>query len=72
MKNEYHKTYYLNKSIELSKENRKTITIDTSIIYEFPNDNELGKEIRRLITDKVDQCDKHISYITDLMLERTK
>jgi hypothetical protein len=72
MKNEEHKTYYLNKSIELAKESRRQITINTSIIYDFPNDNELGKELRRLVTNKVDECDKHIKHITDILLERTK
>lgn len=71
MKNEDQRTYYLNKSKELSIENKKTITIDTSLIYDFPNDNDLGKEIRRLVTNKFDDCDKHIKHVTDLMLEIT-
>lgn len=71
MKNE-DKTYYLNKSIELSKDNMKTLTIETGIIYEFPNDNELGKEIRRLVTEKVDKCYKHINEMNDLIQERSK
>jgi hypothetical protein len=71
MKNE-DKNYYLNKSIQLSEDNMKTLTIDTSIIHEFPNDNELGKEIRRLVTEKVDNCYNHIKQMNDLIQERSK
>jgi hypothetical protein len=71
MKNE-DKTYYLNKSIELSEDNKKTLTIDSDIIFKFPNDNELGKEIRRLVTKKVNDCDIHIKQMNDLIQERSK
>lgn len=64
------KNYYLKKSIELAEEAKKTITLDTSIIYDHPNDNELGKEIRKMITEKVDGANKYIKDIENLILER--
>jgi hypothetical protein len=71
MKNE-DKTYYLNKSIELSEDNKKTLTIDSNIIFEFPNDNELGKEIRKLVTKKINDCDTYIKQMNNLIQERSK
>lgn len=64
------KNYYLKKSIEISEESKKTIVIDTSIIFDIPNDNELGKEIRRRINEKIGECNKHINQIKDLLEER--
>jgi hypothetical protein len=63
--------YYLRKNIELTEENKKTIIIDSSIIYDFPNDNELGKEIRRLITKKLDHCNEYIEQVNNLIKERS-
>jgi hypothetical protein len=65
------KNYYLKKSIELAEEAKKTITLETSIIYDFPNDNELGKQIRKMITEKVDEANKYIKNIENLILERS-
>lgn len=66
------KNYYLKQSIELAKASKETITLNTSIIYEFPNDNELGREIRRKITERLDDADKHTKHFQDLINERTQ
>lgn len=65
------KTYYLEKSIELSNESKKRITLETSIIYDYPNDNELGKEVRRRIIEKSESTDEYIKYLEGLIKERT-
>lgn len=62
--------YYLKKSIELSEDAKKRITLDTSIIFDYPNDNELGKEIRKRIIENTDSLDKHIEYLKKLIEER--
>jgi hypothetical protein len=64
------KNYYLKKSIELSEESKKTITLDTSIIFDYPNDNELGKEVRKRISEKIDDCNLHIKHMEKLIDER--
>lgn len=66
------KNHYLKQSIELTKVSKESITLNTSIIYEFPNDNELGKEIRRKITEKLDNADKDIKDFQKLINERTQ
>lgn len=65
------KNYYLKKSIELTEASKESITLNTSIVYEFPNDNELGREIRRKISEKLDDADKHIKHLQNLINERT-
>jgi hypothetical protein len=67
MKNQ---NYYLKKSIELSEEAKKTIIFETSIIFDYPNDIELGKEIRKRIIMKLDDSDQHIKHIQTLIDER--
>jgi hypothetical protein len=66
------KNHYLKQSIELTKVSKESITLNTSIIYEFPNDNELGKEIRRKIMEKLDNADKDIKDFQKLINERTQ
>jgi hypothetical protein len=66
------KNHYLKQSIELTKASKESITLNTSIIYEFPNDNELGREIRRKITEKLDNADKDIKDFQNLINERTQ
>lgn len=65
------KNYYLTQSIELAESSKKSITLDTSIIYNFPNDNELGREIRKLITEKINDSDEYIRHIKALIEERS-
>lgn len=65
------KNYYLIQSIELAESSKKSITLDTSIIYNFPNDNELGREIRKLITEKINDSDEYIRHIKALIEERS-
>lgn len=64
------KNYYLKKSIDLAEESKLTITLNTSIVYEFSNDAELGREIRKMIHEKLIETDHYIKHMRDLILER--
>lgn len=64
------KNYYLKKSIDLAEESKLTITLNTSIVYEFSNDAELGREIRKMIHEKLIETDHYIKNMRDLILER--
>jgi hypothetical protein len=65
------KNYYLDKSIELAEASKKTITLETSIIYELSNDSELGKEVRKRITEKINEADQHIKHLKELIEDRS-
>jgi hypothetical protein len=65
------KNYYLDKSIELAEASKKTITLETSIIYELSNDSELGKEVRKRITEKINEVDQHIKHLKELIEDRS-
>lgn len=66
------KNYYLKKSIDLAEESKKKITLETSIVYEYSNDAELGKEVRKLVHERMSQADKHIKDMWNLILERSQ
>lgn len=66
------KHFYLKKSIDLAEESKKKITLETSIVYQYSNDAELGKEIRKLVHERISQADKHIKDMWNLILERSQ
>lgn len=65
------KNYYLKKSIDLAEESKKKITLETSIVHEYSNDAELGREVRKLVYERISQADKHIKDMWNLIMERS-
>jgi hypothetical protein len=58
--------YYRKESIRLSKEAKKSITIPSSVILSTEDDSTLGKVVRNLMINKIEECDKHIEHMSNL------
>ena len=61
------KNYYLLQIIEMGEESKKKITINTSLTNEYDNDLDLGKEVRRLINQKISDCNDQINHAKNLL-----
>jgi hypothetical protein len=57
---------YIKQSIEASEESKKTITISKDLIDSVTDDKVLGMLIRRMLVDKIKQCDEHIEHMKSL------
>ena len=57
---------YRKQSIQLSEDAKKSITIPSSIILTTEDDCMLGKIVRHLMTTKIEDCNKHIDYMSNL------
>jgi hypothetical protein len=51
----------------MGEESKKIIQLNTSIINEFINDSDLGKEVRNLIKKKISECDEQIKHAKNLL-----
>ena len=50
----------------MSEDAKKSISIPSSIILTTEDDCVLGKIIRDLMTKKIEECNKHIDYMSNL------
>lgn len=57
---------YIKQAIEASEESKKTITISKDLIDSVTDDKVLGMLIRRMLVDKIKQCDEHIEHMKSL------
>jgi hypothetical protein len=57
---------YRKQSIQLSEDAKKSITIPSSVILSTEDDCMLGKIVRHLMTTKIEDCNKHIEYMSNL------
>jgi SPX domain protein involved in polyphosphate accumulation len=57
---------YKKQSIQMSEDAKKSISIPSSIILTTEDDCVLGRIIRDLMTKKIEECDKHIDYMSNL------
>jgi hypothetical protein len=57
---------YRKQSIQLSEDAKKSITIPSSVILTTEDDCMLGKIVRHLMTTKIEDCNKHIDYMSNL------
>jgi hypothetical protein len=57
---------YIKQAIETSEESKKTITISKDLIDSVTDDKVLGMLIRRMLVDKIKQCDEHIEHMKSL------
>jgi hypothetical protein len=58
--------YYKKESIRLSEDAKKFITIPSSVILTTEDDSMLGKVVRTLMINKIEECDKHIEHMSNL------
>jgi len=57
---------YIKQAIELSEKAKKTITISKELIESIDDNALLGILIRRMLLEKIKECDKHIEHMKSL------
>jgi len=57
---------YKKQSIQMSEDAKKSITIPSSVILTTEDDCMLGKIVRDLMSNKIEECNKHIDYMSNL------
>lgn len=57
---------YKRQSIQISEDAKKHINIPSSVILTTEDDCVLGRIIRDLMTKKIEECNKHIDYMSNL------
>lgn len=57
---------YKKQIIKISEEAKNSIVISSSIILSTEDDCTLGKIVRDLMNNKIDECNKHIDYMSNL------
>ncbi len=61
--------YYLNQMVDMAKEDRKFLKIESSIIKDETNDMELGKKIREMWNEKDSEITERLIWLENRINE---
>jgi len=58
--------HYIKQIEQICEEGKKSLMVPSTLINETTDDAELGRLVRKMIEQKIEDCEKHVEYMKSL------